>query len=387
MQDGETCKTEPKRRDLSAEIGYKKLRRALGKELSEMHLHKKVPVATCVMAVKLAEQAAAITVDACRRAVASAGATADVQQEVAAVDKRVAAVLQELRDINKVCEAEAPDALLPVVRPLLAPGGASKKHFAFFSLKDVAADVMQKDAEARRHICSSSDDWSTGRFRTPPSVVTDIVHAQRFRESPASRPATAAELAGPKRYRIAVQAWNDDATVSDSHPPMPGTQTHGSLVAESPTAWRPASLPHSILAWQWVKCIGVRRKLHKYGVIVCRIVNLPPQLRNRPNSLLVIGLYNTKFAKANGGVCRMIGGVGPDGKEYDEVCLRTDLEALRHGIPMEVSASTVKRVGKGDWEVRGWGMGNGGWVSGEPIGIGRWLLTTAHHPAGRYPTM
>ena len=73
-------------------------------------------------------------------------------------------------------------------------------------------------------------------------------------------------------------------------------------------------------------------------MIVCRIVNLPPQLRNRPNKLLLLGLYNTKFAKANGGVCRMISGVGPDGTEYDEICLRTDLETLRDGVEMQVPA-------------------------------------------------
>ena len=94
--------------------------------------------------------------------------------------------------------------------------------------------------------------------------------------------------------------------------------------------------PHLL---QWVKPIGVRRKFHKYGVVLVRLLNLPPQLRNRPDKLMVWGIYNTRFAKENGGVLRMLSGVGPDGTYYDEACLRTDLEALQTGIEMEVCRS------------------------------------------------
>ena len=88
-----------------------------------------------------------------------------------------------------------------------------------------------------------------------------------------------------------------------------------------------------------MKPIGVRRKFHKYGVVLVRLLNLPPQLRNRPDKLMVWGIYNTRFAKENGGVLRMLSGVGPDGTYYDEACLRTDLEALQTGIEMEVCRS------------------------------------------------
>ena len=206
------------RADLAAELGYKKLRRKIGNELAQMHLHKKVSMTACVMAVQIAKLATAITVELCRKASASAGATR-LDHELAMVGEHVAAVLQELTDIDKVCEAEAPNALMPVARPLLAEPVASKKHFAFISLIHAIADVLQNDAEDRQHCWSSSAEWSTGKFRTPPKVMTDVVHAQRFRDSPASRPATAAELSGPKRCRILLQPWNDDATVRLPSPP------------------------------------------------------------------------------------------------------------------------------------------------------------------------
>jgi hypothetical protein len=67
-----------------------------------------------------------------------------------------------------------------------------------------------------------------------------------------------------------------------------------------------------------------------------RLLNLPPQLRNKMQYILLAGIHNTRFAKANGGVCRMLAGVGPNGEKYAEVCLRTDLERLAAGVPIEL---------------------------------------------------
>ena len=114
-----------------------------------MHLHKKVSVTACTMAVQLAELAAAITVEACLKVASSSGAPDSAA--ISTVGERVAAVLEELRNIDTVCEVEAPGALMPVERPLLAPFAASQKHFAFFSLIQEIADVLQNDAESRQH--------------------------------------------------------------------------------------------------------------------------------------------------------------------------------------------------------------------------------------------
>ena len=221
-----------------------------------MHLHKKVSVTACTMAVQLAELAAAITVEACLKVASSSGAPDSAA--ISTVGERVAAVLEELRNIDKVCEVEAPGALMPVERPLLAPFAASQKHFAFFSLIQEIADVLQNDAESRQHVESSTAEWSTGKFRTPPTVMTDVVHGQRFRESPASRPATALELAGPKRWRIVIQPWNDDATVSTTrhscwavrsrareNPQNLGrVRSRAARVASNARAWESARISH-----------------------------------------------------------------------------------------------------------------------------------------------
>jgi hypothetical protein len=204
------------RRDLASDLRFKELQSRLGVEVATMHLHKCISITACVMAVQLAEKAAAHVIETVRSAAVAAAASNTVlgEEDIIAIGARSTAVLQELRNIDKVCEMHAPNALTPVARPLLAPAEASKKHFAFFSLVHAVADVLQNCPEDRAHCYKSSEEWRTGKFRLPQNSITDIVHAQRFRDSPASRPATPAELAGPRRVILAAQPWNDDATVS-----------------------------------------------------------------------------------------------------------------------------------------------------------------------------
>ena len=83
--------------------------------------------------------------------------------------------------------------------------------------------------------------------------------------------------------------------------------------------------------------IGVKRKDHKYGVVVLRILNLPPHIRDTFNNLLLLGIYSTKWAKTRGGVCRMLCDVHDQtGVQEDGVSLRSEMELLLKGVPMEI---------------------------------------------------
>ena len=99
---------------------------------------------------------------------------------------------------------------------------------------------------------------------------------------------------------------------------------------------------------QWVNGIGVKRKMHKYGVLVYRMLNLPKAIRNTFCNLLLGGLYQVAFAKQNGGVTRMVAGVGPDGTIYDELCLRKEIEEMTKGrvvtIPDDANGGTEEIV-------------------------------------------
>ena len=86
-----------------------------------------------------------------------------------------------------------------------------------------------------------------------------------------------------------------------------------------------------------MNAIGTRRKDHKYGVVLIRLLNLPLQIRNRLDKLLLFGIYNVKWAKAHGGVLRMVCGVNEDGSADDaDINMRTDLLRLLAGVPMSI---------------------------------------------------
>ena len=88
---------------------------------------------------------------------------------------------------------------------------------------------------------------------------------------------------------------------------------------------------------QWVNAIGTRRKDRKYGVILVRVLNLPLQIRNRMDKILLFGVYNVKWAKKHGGVMRMMCGVDANGKFDDaDINLRTELLRLQAGVEMTI---------------------------------------------------
>lgn len=88
---------------------------------------------------------------------------------------------------------------------------------------------------------------------------------------------------------------------------------------------------------QAVDPIGMKRKEHKYGVIVGRVINLPQHVRDQFDSLLLLALYNVKHCKPAGGVCRMFTGIHQEtGEQYDEQTLRHELELLRQGVEIEM---------------------------------------------------
>jgi hypothetical protein len=59
---------------------------------------------------------------------------------------------------------------------------------------------------------------------------------------------------------------------------------------------------------QTVNAIGTKRKDHKYSILLGRICNLPPHLRDEFDRLLLMAICNVKKLKGKGGVCRMFAG-------------------------------------------------------------------------------
>ena len=165
---------------------------------------------------------------------------------------------------------------------------------------------------------------------------------------------------------INVHSWNDDATVR-SCPLYCFSHAHTRLRSRP----SPACL-------QWVKPIGVRRKEHKYSVVLFKVNNLPKNIRTRRDKILLYGIWNTKFAKKVGGVLRMLCGVSLDGTVHNEVCLRTELEELQRGVEMDIPNDALG--GKERWIVE---VHHTGWLADllGAHGLGPWPESfQARHP-------
>ena len=180
----------------------------LGRRIAAMHLESLVEIAHCKAAVALAKHAVELTI----QAMLSSKVHIDtaLEAELKAVGARCVQTVGKLNNIDAVVARQAPGALKPVQRPLLAAPAESKKHFAFFSLTEQIADMLQNDTETRQHCRASSREYCTGRYRRPPDTITDVIHAERFRQSPASR-----VRFSNNRLVLVGNPWNDDATVSE----------------------------------------------------------------------------------------------------------------------------------------------------------------------------
>ena len=91
------------------------------------------------------------------------------------------------------------------------------------------------------------------------------------------------------------------------------------------------------LATQASNPIGLKRKEHKYGVLLGRIINLPKHIRDAYNGLLLLGLYSMKHVKDYGGITRMIAGVHQEtGEVFDEISFVAEMNALLQGVDAEI---------------------------------------------------
>jgi len=185
----------------------------LGRRVATMHLKNGVAINHCKAAVEFGERAVQLTIEA----MLSAACRVDpaVEAELKAMAQRCLSTVGKLAAVETVVARQAEGALQPVERPQLAAAAESKKHFAFFSLTEQIADVLQNDAESRKYCRAESREYCTGRYRRKPHTITDIVHAERFRQSPASR-----VRFSNNRFVLVGNPWNDDATVSVHAPSL-----------------------------------------------------------------------------------------------------------------------------------------------------------------------
>ena len=131
----------------------------------------------------------------------------------------------------------------------------------------------------RKLAIKTSEEWKSGElYQTRPRVVSDIVHGTRFLDRyqvvGKASPAEAGDL------RIGLHGWTD--------------------------------------AFTPVEALSQKARNHKYVAFTAALLNLPLRMRHYSDHVLLLALYNEAYAKAHGGLVRMLTGIGTDGKKYED---------------------------------------------------------------------
>ena len=131
-----------------------------------------------------------------------------------------------------------------------------KKGAAFFSAHNLVTILLQESATVRKLTIEASETWKTGElFQTRPTVQTDLTHGTRFLDWRAvCGKATAAEA---RDLRVVLHGWTDEFTPIDG--------------------------------------LSQKARVHKYGVVLVSLVNLPLRLRHYADFILMLVLYNCRL--------------------------------------------------------------------------------------------
>ena len=172
-----------------------------------------------------------------------------------------------------------------------------KKSAVFFSVTDLVITLLKENADVRRVVLESSAKWKTGELHNvKPDKYVDSTCGTGFRGR--------AEVVGkatPEQQndiRIALSGWTDELTTVDG--------------------------------------LGNNARKNKYGVVLFALLNLPLYMRHFADYILMCALYQSQFAKANGGLVRLLTGVEQDGTVHqDGLTLAAELDLGRgKGVPL-----------------------------------------------------
>ena len=157
----------------------------------------------------------------------------------------------------------------------------------FFSAYQVVTILLQESERARKHAQEFSEMLKSGKlYNVRPRVLSDVIHGSRFWKW--FEVCGAASDNEMNDFRVVLHGWTDEFT------PLDG--------------------------------LSQKARKHKYGAFLATLVNLPLHLRHYVDFVLMLALYNARYAKQNGGLVRMLTGTDNMGKKHDDgVTLATEL--------------------------------------------------------------
>lgn len=178
----------------------------------------------------------------------------------------------------------------------LSTESSDRKGAAFFPAYNLVSIFLQEvHADVRKQVIQSSELWKSGQlYGKRPDDISDVVHGSRFTSW--WDVCGKASDAQAKDLRIVLQGWTDEFVPIDG--------------------------------------LSQRSRAHKYGVVTAAFVNLPIGLRHYVDFILLLAVYNSKWAKTRGGLSRMLTGIGADGTVHkDGATLAVELKLPESDSP------------------------------------------------------
>jgi hypothetical protein len=181
------------------------------------------------------------------------------------------------------------------VAPRCRGVGDAEKKCVTFSIVQLLKLMLTESRTIRQAVIKSSEEWKTGDlYNQVPEVYGDVIHGSRFRSSDMCKKATPSQK---KHLRVAMHPWNDAFTSVD----------------------------------------GMKQKAaeNKWEVVLVCLLNLPLFMRHYFDHILLVAIAQAKWAAANGGITRILCGVGKDGKQLDTpsdaINLFSEIRASKEG--------------------------------------------------------
>ena len=253
----------------------------MGKAMMRMHVDQYIDISDLELVRNLVLVTAELTVEFIE---------SELQSADQSLFERARSAFTKLPSARTMVDQRRKIFLRAEPRHLSTHAGADKKGACFFSAVNLVTILLQENAAVRKLTIKASDEWKTGSlFRTRPPIINDLVHGTRFLDWHAV--CGKATLDEAHDLRVVLQAWTDEFTPIDG--------------------------------------LSQKARVHKYGAVLACPVNLPLHMRHYADHILLLALYNCRYAKANGGgLSRILTGVGADGKKYSDGVTFADELAL-----------------------------------------------------------
>ena len=200
------------------------------------------------------------------------------------------------------------------IEPLTFPCIGTKKDAVFFSVAQLVTVMLQECTYVREKTIQQSEVWKEGKlYGTVPAQYEGLESGSAFRSNHAMCGKATADEAND--LRVVLHGWTDGFTTTDG--------------------------------------LGVTATDHHYDVILAALVNLELRVRHYVDHVLMLALWAVQFAKDNGGMSRMLTGVGVDGvPHHDGVTLAGELDTGREGGVMIDLPDDTAESGLRKWRLR-----------------------------------